>query len=147
MENRKLSEYYEKIGLDVIAGCEMMELHRRAMRSGDLRIIFLESDRTKSSACGTVYADCRKVPDSDRWAIDADFVITVYTPNVEDAEFTDAQKRILIMHELLHVGLTPKENGGWKKFLVPHSIQEFYYIARKYGPDWNSPGRQLEFSF
>lgn len=110
-----------------------------------IKLIFLESTKEKKSVDGTVYGDCEKIADSKRWAIDADFVITLYKPNI--VGFTEDQLKVLLLHELMHVGVDVNDKGDIKKYIVPHSVQDFRYILDKYGFDWPRPFQQLEFDF
>ena len=112
------SDYYSKIGRGLID--QFFDDLK------DIDIGFLESSKAKKTRGRIVFGDCRKVPDRDRWAIPYDFLITVYTPNVE--EFTEEQKMILIKHELMHIG---------KDKLVPHDIEDFRGIIEEYGLDWS----------
>ena len=144
-EVRTISEEYEKIGMELIEKHPILENLKRFILAERIKLIFLKSTKEKKSTLGTVYADCEKIADSKRWAIDADFVITVYKPNVET--FSEAQLKILLLHELMHIGIEPTKKGDLKKYLVPHSVQDFRYILKKYGLNWTSPFQQLEFDF
>ena len=144
-EVRTVSEKYQKIALEIIDKHPLLENLRVFLKAGIIKLIFLESTRQKKSAAGIVHADCEKIADSKRWAIDADFVITVYTPNVEC--MTDEQLKILMLHELMHIGIDLTEKGEIKKYIVPHSVQDFEYILEKYGLSWSKPYQQLEFDF
>jgi len=48
----------------------------------------------------------------------------------------DGRKRILLEHELLHVGCTQNKNGEWKYYIVRHNIEDFRIILEKYGFNW-----------
>ncbi len=61
--------------------------------------------------------------------------------------FTKEQIKVLLLHELMHIGVDITEKGNLKKYLVPHSIQDFRYILEKYGLNWDAPYQQLEFDF
>jgi predicted SprT family Zn-dependent metalloprotease len=54
--------------------------------------------------------------------------VTIFEPNV--AEFSEEQMRILIFHELLHVG----EDG---KSVRPHDLEDFKVIINRFGTEWN----------
>jgi hypothetical protein len=144
-EVRTKSEEYEKIGMELIENHPLLEVLKTFIDAQRIKLIFLESTKEKKSSHGIIHADCEKIADSKRWAIDADFVITVYKPNV--LNFSKEQMLILILHELMHVGLELTEKGDLKKYIVPHSIQDFRYILEKYGLNWNQPYQQLEFDF
>ncbi len=144
-EVRTVSEEYEKIGTELIEKHFLLSDLLHFVKNDRIKIIYLSSTKAKKAAYGTIYGDCEKVPDSRRWAIDADFLITIYAPNVEG--FTEEQKKVLILHELMHVGVEMSEKGDISKHIVPHSVQDFKYILSKYGLDWEFPGKQLEFCF
>ncbi len=91
----------------------------------DTQIAWLLSEEKKQSNGKAVFADCTKVNKRYSWCCPYDFMITVYEPNV--ARFTDEQIRILLEHELMHVG---------KKGVIPHDAEDFVEIIRKYGIDW-----------
>ena len=69
--------------MELIEKHPALEVLNRFIKAKAIKLIFLESTKEKKSTLGTVHADCEKIADSKRWAIDADFVITVYEPNVE----------------------------------------------------------------
>lgn len=144
-EVRTISEEYEKIGMELIENHPILENLNRFIAAQRIKLIFLESTKEKKSTLGIVHADCEKIADSKRWAIDADFVITVYKPNV--LSFTEEQIKVLLLHELMHIGIDVTEKDDLKKYLVPHSVQDFRYILEKYGLDWAKPFQQLEFDF
>ncbi|MBE5846227.1 MAG: hypothetical protein E7300_00945 [Lachnospiraceae bacterium] len=112
----------------------------RFIRDAKIRIAYLSSDEEKHHGPKTVFADCRKVdPIYSPWC-KYDFLITVYAPNV--ADFTENQIKVLLWHELLHVGLDDKTLDP--KYIVnPHDIEEFRVIMDRFGVDWSEPGRDL----
>ena len=123
-ETVDLSEDYTNLAQEVID--EHEDLHW--IRKADISIGYMQSSRGKY-----VFADCRKVPDFYRVFVPFDFLITVYDPNV--TEFTDDQMKILLYHELLHVGMD--DNGEDTKYIVrPHDIEEFRPVIDQYGMDW-----------
>lgn len=144
-EVRTISEKYEKIGMELIEKHSLLEDLNRFIQAQRIKLIFLESTKEKKSTLGTVYADCEKIADSKRWAIDADFVITVYKPNVE--VFSEDQIKVLLLHQLMHIGVETNDKGEIKKYIIPHSVQDFRYILKTYGLDWQKPFQQLEFVF
>lgn len=143
-ETRKISEYYQKMGEELIENHPQLVNLYSFVKADRIKIIYLESDRQKKNTLGVVQADCEKIPDSKRWAIDADFVVTVYTQNV--VRFTEEQKKVLMLHELMHIGVETNDKGNLKKYMVPHSVQDFFYILKTYGLDWDSDP-QLKFDF
>ena len=82
----------------------------------------------------SVFGQCEKVPDKYKWSVPCDFTITIFEPNVE--RFTEEQMRILILHELMHVGVL-KDGNEENYFIRPHDIEDFRTIIEKYGLDWD----------
>ena len=133
MENRSINEEYAEIAARIIE--EEDELTDVA--NSHATIVYLSSDKAKKGKDKIIHAECEKIPDKYKWSIPADFTITIYEPNV--ATFTDEQMRILIFHELLHVGIKFTDDGQESYFVRPHDIEDFRYIINKYGLDWNIP--------
>lgn len=130
MENRTINEQYTAIGFDLIDTEPLLE----DIKASDVRIMYLSSDQERKKAGKTVCGECEKVPDKYKWAVPCDFTITVFEPNVE--RFTDEQMRILIFHELLHVGID--RDGNEEIYSVkPHDIEDFEIIIQRYGLRWN----------
>ena len=125
-EHRLLNEEYSQIAQELIE----TEAVLLDIRRNDVTIIYLSSDKEKKSKGKFVCGECEKVPDKYKWAVPADFTITIYDPNCEG--MTADQMRILILHELMHIGIT--EQG--KFFVVPHDIEDFEYIIKEYGLHW-----------
>lgn len=130
MEIRHISEEYTDIAADLIATEDALAY----IRNSDVQIVYLASDMEKRSKRRLVYAQCEKVPDRFRWAVPCEFTITVFEPNVE--RFTDEQMRILLFHELLHVGIDLDGNEE-QYYIVPHDIEDFRKIINEYGLDWS----------
>ena len=130
MEIRHLSEAYTDIAQDLIRTEDALA----HLRGVDAQIAYLSSDLEKKSNRKVVYAQCEKVPDRFKWSVPFDFTITVFEPNVE--RFTDEQIRILLFHELLHVGIDLDGNEE-QYYIVPHDIEDFRKIINEYGLDWS----------
>lgn len=130
MEIRHLSESYTDIAQDLIRTEDALA----HLRGVDAQIAYLSSDLEKKSNRKVVYAQCEKVPDRFKWSVPFDFTITVFEPNVE--RFTDEQIRILLFHELLHVGIDLDGNEE-QYYIVPHDIEDFRKIINEYGLDWS----------
>lgn len=131
MDIRQPSDTYSKIGLYLIKD-EPLIAH---IAESQATIMFLESEHEKRSSGKTVYAQCERVPDKYKWAVPCDFTITVYKPNVE--RFTDEQIRILLLHELLHVGIEVDGNEETYR-VIPHDIEDFKVIIERYGLEWSN---------
>lgn len=133
MENRSINEEYSQIAHDLIENEPILN----DIKESEVTILYLSSDYEKKSKGKIVCGECEKIPDKYKWSIPADFTITIYEPNV--IGFTDEQMKILILHELLHVGIKFTDNGDESYFIKPHDIEDFRQIIDKYGLDWDLP--------
>ena len=131
MDYRELSEEYANIGKEVIDKEESLI----DIRNSRATIIYLTSENKKMAKGKKVCAECEKVPDKYKWSVPADFTITVFLPNVEG--FTEEQKRILMFHELKHVGIIFNADGSESYSVVPHDYEDFKEIIDRYGTDWS----------
>lgn len=131
METRVESKVLEAIGQRLIA----TELQFNDLNNSRVRIKYLQSDVAKKSGPKTVFGDCEKIPNKYKWAIPADFAITVYMPNCE--HMSDEQLEMLIFHELLHIGVEFKANGNEEYRIIPHDLEDFKVVIEKYGTDWS----------
>lgn len=127
MDSRHISEEYTSIGQDLIDTMDELEY----LRGQELIIAYLGSTAVKKSKGKLVFGQCEKVADKYRWGIPCDFTITVFEPNVEF--FTEGQLRILIFHELLHIGVN--EDGGF--YIKPHDLEDFAAVIDRYGAHWS----------
>ena len=134
-DKREISEYYAELAKEVIE--ENNEL--AYLRDAEITIIYLESQHKKKSHKKIVFAECEKVAEKNKWAVPCDFTITVFLPNVERRNFTEEQKKIVLFHELLHIGVDFE--GNW--FIRPHDLEDFKLIIDKFGTDW-AQGRAKE---
>ncbi|MBO7735090.1 MAG: hypothetical protein J6S67_21180 [Methanobrevibacter sp.] len=146
-EIRVISEKFSKIGNEIIEKAPELEKVCAYIKAGRIKVLFLESNKAKKKTGGRVFGECSKVSDSMRWAVDADFTITIFIPNCEMFHFDSEKYKVLLLHELLHIGLATSDKGALQKYVVPHDVQEFSLIADKYGYDWSEPDKQLEFNF
>jgi hypothetical protein len=130
MDTRQISEEYSHIGEDLILTEEALS----DIRESQATIVFLSSEYERTKQGRAVHAVCEKVPDKYKWSVPCDFTITVYEPNVE--RFTPEQMRILLFHELLHVGI--QTDGNEESYFVrPHDIEDFREVIERYGMDWD----------
>ena len=132
MDYRELSEEYTNIGKEVIDKEESLI----DIRNSRATIIYLTSENKKMAKGKKVCAECEKVPDKYKWSVPADFTITVFLPNVEG--FTEEQKRILMFHELKHVGIIFNADGSETYSVIPHDYEDFKEIIDRYGTDWST---------
>lgn len=132
-ETRSINEEYSKIGMELIKSEELLS----DIRQSEATIIYLSSDKEKKSKNKLVLGECEKINPKYKWAIPCDFTITIYEPNV--IALSDEQMRILIFHELLHVGIEYLNDGSEKYSVKPHDVEEFRAIIDRFGIDWNLP--------
>lgn len=130
MDNRCVCEEYAAIGRELIENEPELEY----IRDSDVKIIYLSSDCPKKDGSKIIRGMCERVQDKYRWSIPCDFTVTVFEPNVEN--FDEEQMRILIFHELLHIGIEEK-NGKEVYSIVPHDLEDFRTIIRRFGVDWS----------
>lgn len=131
MDTRKISEEYAMIGAELI----QTEKELAYIRNSNVSIVYLSSEHKKTSAHKIIHAQCEKIAEKYKWGIPADFTITVFEPNVE--QFTAEQLRILIFHELLHIGI--EETDGIESYsVVPHDLEDFKLIIDRFGTDWDA---------
>ena len=131
MDNRHINNDYAEIADELIRD-EYSLFHLLESRA---KIIYLSSDYAKTRKGKLVFGQCEKVADKYKWGIPADFTITVFEPNVQ--KFTEDQIRILLHHELLHVGIDKKADGSESYSIVDHDIGDFKLILDKYGTGWS----------
>lgn len=120
------SEGMRELAEDVIRRRKELEL----LREGDIRIGYEMSSKDKKKGGHSVFGECRKVPEHFRPWVPYDFVIIFYEPNVSMLD--DKQREVLMLHELLHIGVSP--TGNYK--IVPHDVEDFSAILDEYGLDW-----------
>ena len=129
-EQTELSEEYAEIAAKVIRGNEDLEW----LQETEVSIGYMSSNKRKRKGGKAVFADCRKVQDRDKGFIPFDFLITVYDPNV--CGFSEEQMKILLYHELLHVGVEERDDGLLRFYIVPHDIEDFSAVIERYGEEW-----------
>jgi len=130
MDNRHIDDEYCKIGQELIDTQSELDY----IKVSNATIIFLSSDYEKRSNKKKIYGQCEKVADKYKWGIPCDFTITVFEPNVEG--FTKEQIKILLFHELLHVGIDFTDDGE-KYYINPHDLEDFKTIIDLYGTNWS----------
>ena len=130
METREKSALFEKMAQELINTAPELAY----IKNSQVRIIYLVSNQAKKSGPKIVHGECEKIPAKYRWAIPADFSITLFAPNNE--HMNDRQLEILLFHELLHVGIEPADNGEESYSIVPHDLEDFKVVIDKFGTDW-----------
>lgn len=101
-----------------------------------VRVGYAQSLERKRDGGRAVLADCRKVGPSFAAWLPFDFVITVYEPNV--AHLTDNQKKLVLLHELKHIGIGLKGPR-----IEEHDVLDFREILEKYGLGWSDYGADI----
>jgi hypothetical protein len=132
MDNRQIREEYAELAAEVIS--ENAGLFDDIKKS-NATIIYLGSDYAKTSKGKAVLGECEKVANKNKWAIPCDFTITVYEPNC--LGMTRDQMKILLFHELLHVGIKYEDDGSEKYYIRPHDYEDFKIVIDRYGTDWS----------
>ena len=131
METRYINEQYAEIANKVIEN----EPALNDVKESEATIVYLASNKPKTAKGKTVFAECEKVADKNKWAIPADFTITVYEPNC--VGMTEDQLYILLFHELLHVGIDYQDGGEEKYYIRPHDYEDFKLIIDRFGTNWS----------
>lgn len=121
----EVSNEYTKLAEEVIAEHEDLQ----AITNFDCKIIFLTCDTPKKRNGKIVYADTEKMKDKMHAITPYDFAVTFYA---DCDELTEDKLKILMWHELLHVGV--KDDGT--TFIRHHDVEEFSEIASVHGVDW-----------
>lgn len=131
MDTRQISEEYTQIAKELID----TEAELEYIKNSNVQIIYLASQHKKVGNHKKILGQCEKIAEKYKWGIPCDFTITVFEPNIEG--FTDEQVRMLLFHELLHVGIETTADGEESYSIVPHDLEDFKTIIKKYGTDWN----------
>lgn len=131
MDNRTINEHYAEIGMDLIQTEDALI----DIANSQATIIYLSSEHKKLASGEKVLGQCEKVADKYKWGIPCDFTITVFEPNVEG--MTEEQLRMLIFHELLHVGIEYNADGTETYSIKPHDLEDFKLIIDRFGTDWS----------
>lgn len=129
-ETRTLNDHYAELGRALVDSEPMLA----PIRDSAATICYLGSDYAKRSKGRTVYGECERVAEKNKWAIPADFLIVVYEPNC--AGMDDAHLSRLLLHELLHVGVDADEDGGERYSVRPHDLEDFRECVDRWGVDW-----------
>lgn len=121
------------------------------IRENDIRIRYLESNKPAGKSKRVILGECRKISDRNRQMLEAcsikkedipDFVIVIYKERIHG--FTNEQLRILIMHELMHIGVKEdSETGVVSYHIVKHDLEDFRTIIEQFGTDWAADKTQI----
>ena len=137
---RTINEDYAKIGTNLIESEPELEY----IKDSDVTIVYLSSEQKKMQNGKIVFGQCEKVAEKYKWGIPCDFTITIFEPNCEG--ITPEQLRILIFHELLHVGIGFDSKGNESYSIVPHDLEDFKVIINRFGTDWITQDDGEEFA-
>ena len=131
MDRRTLNEKYSEIARELIETEDAL----LDIRNSQATIVYLSSEHKKKTGDKLVLGQCEKVADKYKWGIPADFTITVFEPNIEG--FTDEQLKMLLFHELLHVGIEFNADGSETYSIKQHDLEDFKLIIDRFGTDWS----------
>lgn len=131
MEQREQSAAFEKIAEKLIN----TEKELAYIKNSQVKIVYLVSNQAKKSGAKVVHGECEKIPAKYKWAIPADFSITLFSPNNE--HMSAKQFEILLFHELLHIGIEQEADGSETYSVTPHDLEDFKTIIDKYGTEWS----------
>jgi len=131
MDKRTINEHYAEIGMDLIHTEDALI----DIANSQATIIYLSSEHKKVASGKKILGQCEKVADKYKWGIPCDFTITIFEPNVEG--MTEEQLRMLIFHELLHVGIEYNADGTETYSIKPHDLEDFKLIIDRFGTDWS----------
>lgn len=130
-EHRELNEKYAEIAAKIIKEEELLT----DIANSHATIVYLSSDKEKKNKDKVVHAECERIQDKHKWAIPADYTITVYEPNC--IGFSEEQMRILLFHELLHIDIKYNPDGTETYATRDHDYADFKVIIDRYGTDWS----------
>lgn len=137
MEHRQINENYQRIAEELIN----TEPELAYIKDSRVRIAYLESDSTKKAdETHLVLGECEKVQAKNKWAINYDFTITLFKKNL--VGLSADQIRIVMFHELLHVGIEPGPDGEEIYSVRKHDLEDFKLIIDKYGTEWSKTARK-----
>ena len=132
MERREKSTYFENIANKLIDTTPELAY----IKNSQVKIVYLVSNQAKKTGARMIHGECEKIPAKYRWAIPADFSITLFAPNNE--HMSETQLEILLFHELLHIGIEAADDGTENYSVIPHDLEDFKTIIDKYGTEWSS---------
>ena len=137
MEHRQINENYQRIAEDLIQN----EPELQYIKDSRVRIAYLESDSAKKAdADKLVLGECEKVQAKNKWAINYDFTITLFKKNL--VGLSADQIRIVMFHELLHVGIEPGPEGDENYSVRKHDLEDFKLIIDKFGTEWANKAKE-----
>ena len=130
MDARQIDEHYAEIAKELLDTEPALEY----IRDSAATIVYLSSEHEKKGDGKKILGQCEKIQEKYKWAIPCDFTITLFEPNIEN--LTEEQIRVVIFHELLHVGIKENGDGTEDYYIKPHDIEDFRLIIDRFGIDW-----------
>ena len=132
MEHRSINDNYRAIAEDLIE----KEPELSYIKNSRVRIAYLESDQAKKADKDKlVLGECEKVAAKNKWAINYDFTITLFKNNL--IGLSPAQIKIVLFHELLHVGIEPGPEDDEIYSVRKHDLEDFKIIIDRFGTEWS----------
>lgn len=115
---------------------EIIKDKRPDILDAGISVGFVSSTKEKKyGRIKNVLGECKKVTDLEKLYCPHDFLIIIYELNCEG--LTDDQMKILLWHELEHIGIDP-ETGEF--YVKPHDIEDFDAIINTHGLHWQEGG-------
>lgn len=114
---------------------ELSYIHDAGIRIGYLKCLDVQKDSGK-----LIFGKCVKVPDMYLPLVPYDFLIIINEPNT--VGFTPNQMKVLIWHELKHVGVD-YDSDELKYIVNPHDYEDFRSIIERVGLDWSQEGADI----
>ena len=137
MEHRQINHNYEEIAQELIDN----EPELAYIKNSQVKIAFLESDQSKKADKDKlVLGECEKVAAKNKWAINYDFTITLFRNNL--IGLTIDQIRIVLFHELLHVGIEQGPDDTEIYNVRKHDLEDFKIIIDRFGTEWVKNAQQ-----
>ena len=137
MEHRTQNENYQAIAEELINA----EPELKYIKDARVKIAYLESDNAKKADKDKlVLGECEKVQAKNKWAIAYDFTITLFKPNL--VGLSEAQIKIVLFHELLHVGIEPGSDGDEIYTVRKHDLEDFKLIIDRFGTEWSTKAKK-----
>lgn len=118
---------------------EIIQGKRPDILDAGVSVGFISSTKKKVvSKTKLILGECKKVPELYKLYCPYDFLIIIYEENC--AGLTEEQRKVLIWHELLHIGIDDKGD----LYLRGHDLEEFDEIIAAHGAHWQ--GERTEVS-
>ena len=125
-DSYSISDIYEEWAEQII------KEKRPDILDAGISVGFISSNKEKKHGkIKLVLGECKKVSELDKLFCPYDFLIIIYDRNCEG--LTDDQMKILIWHELNHIGIDPQKG---EPFVKPHDVEEFDDIINAHGIHW-----------